>query len=74
MFNAIGAAYSVTMLMCTAIKIWVSLGRICESLYFPVNYATPTWSWGRFTLQTFDTSVLSVLSQTVVNIGTTLAI
>lgn len=39
MFNAIGAAYSVTMLMCTAIKIWVSLGRICESPYFPVNYA-----------------------------------
>lgn len=66
--------YSVTMLMCTAIKVWVSLGRICESPYFPVNYATPTWSWGRFTLQTFDTSVLSVLSQTVVNIGTTLAI
>lgn len=64
--------YSVTMLMCTAIKVWVSLGRICESPYFPVNYATSAWSWGRFTLQTFDTSVLSALSQTVVN--TTLAI
>lgn len=46
--------YSVTMLMCTAIKVWVFLGRICESPYFPVNYATPTWFLGQIHFADFQ--------------------